>query len=90
MNAIWSDRRLRVMASAEFEVGAGASIKMLDMNGITPSSATVQDATFPLARPLLLVTRGRPTGLAAAYIAFARSPAVHPLIKEQFFVPLQT
>lgn len=78
------------IGAAEFEVSQGTPIKMLTTGGVVPSSAAVQNGTFPLARPLTLVTKQVPAGLVGAVIAFARSPDVHTLVKEQFFVPLQS
>ncbi len=78
------------IGSAEFEVSQGTAIKLVSSGGVVPSSAAVQAGTFPLSRPLTLVTKQAPTGLAAAFIAFARSSDMHPLVKEQFFVPLQS
>lgn len=77
------------IGTAEFEIEQGTAIKMISMGGIKPSSTVVQNGTFPLSRPLNLVTKQAPSGLAAAFIAFARSKDVHALVKEQFFVPLQ-
>jgi phosphate transport system substrate-binding protein len=78
------------IGSAEFEVEQGTAIKLISMAGIKPSSAAVRDGTFPLSRPLTLITKSAPAGLVAAFLDFARSSAVHDLVKEQFFVPLQT
>jgi len=78
------------VGAAEFEVEQGTAIKLITMGGIKPSSAAVRDGTFPLARPLTLVTKTAPIGLVGDFIAFARSADVHTLVKEQFFVPLQS
>lgn len=78
------------IGAAEFEVEQGAAVKLIAIGGVKPSSAAVLGGTYPLSRPLTLVTRAAPVGLAAALIAFARSNEVHTLVKEQFFVPLQS
>lgn len=78
------------IGAAEFEVEQGTPIKLIAIGGVQPSSAAVQGGTCPLSRPLTLVTKAAPLGLAAALIAFARSNEVHALVKEQFFVPLQS
>ncbi len=76
------------IGTAEFEVEQGTAIKLLPMNGVKPSTDTVKNGTFPLSRPLNLVTKAPPEGLMKAFIAFARSNEVHGLVREQFFVPL--
>lgn len=77
------------VGTAEFEAGQGAALKLLTMAGVKPSTENVKNGTFPLTRPLNLVTKTEPTGLAKAFIDFARSQQAHPLVKEQFFVPLE-
>lgn len=76
------------IGSAEYEAGHGAAIKLLSLGGVAPSVESVRAGKFPLARPLNLVTKQEPTGLAKELIDFARSAAVDDLVKEQFFVPL--
>lgn len=76
------------VGTAEFESGQGTAIKLLSMNGIPATVANIQNGSFPLARPLTLVTKDEPAGIVKAFIDFARSPAVHDLVKEQFFVPV--
>jgi len=48
----------------------------------------VRNNRFPLSRPLNLVTKGAPHGLDRAFIDWARSPEMYPVLKEQFMVPL--
>lgn len=76
------------VGTAEFEAGQGTPIKLVGMDGIAASVENVRNGSFPLARPLNLVTKGETTGLVTSFIDFAQSAAVHDLIKEQFFVPL--
>ena len=76
------------IGTAEFEADAGTPIKLLAMDGIAPSMASVANGKFPLSRPLTLVTKETPQGLVKRFIDFAQSQAVHDLVKEQFFVPL--
>lgn len=77
------------IGTAEYEAGAGTAIKILALNGIAASTETVRDGSFPLSRPLNLVTRARPRGLQKKFIEFAQSQAAHPAIKELSFVPVQ-
>ena len=76
------------IGTAEYDATHGVPIKLLPVGGVAPSIASVAGGVFPLSRPLNLVTKGPPTGLAAEFIAFARSEAVHDIIKEQYFVPV--
>ncbi len=76
------------IGAAEFEVEQGAAIKLLPVSGVEPTTATVQDETFPISRPLNFVTTGPPTGVQKAFIEFAQSPAANRIVKELYFVPL--
>ena len=76
------------IGTAEFEHGQGAAVKLLPMGGVEASTANVKNGTFPLSRPLNLVVKTEPAGLTKQFINFARSEAVHDLVKEQYFVPV--
>jgi phosphate transport system substrate-binding protein len=60
------------------------------VNG-TPVQATVGTVigkTYPISRPLLMITQGSPAGLAKSYIDFILSPAGQKIVTEEGFVPL--
>jgi phosphate transport system substrate-binding protein len=76
------------IGTAEFEEENGSPIKLISMDGMTPSTDAVASGKFPLSRPLNLVTKGPATGLAKQFIEFAQSTQVKDLVKEQYFVPL--
>jgi phosphate transport system substrate-binding protein len=76
------------IGTAEYERSNGVPIKMLPLEGIEASTANVLNATFPLSRPLNLVTMGKRSPLVDAFIALATSKDVNDLVKAQFFVPI--
>lgn len=76
------------IGSAEFEIENGVPLKMLSMNGVEPNTENVRNGTFPLSRPLLLVTKGVDTDLRKKFLSFSKSPAVYDLVTEQYFVPI--
>jgi len=76
------------VGAAEFEAGNKTPIKLLPMNGVGATVANVQAGTFPLSRPLNLVTKATPEGTAKRFIDMAKSPVVTDLVKAQYFVPL--
>jgi len=76
------------IGSAEYEAGHGAPIKLLPLAGVPASVDNVRNGSFPLARPLNLVTRSEPAGIVREFIEFARSEQVHELVEAQYFVPL--
>ncbi|HZV07042.1 MAG TPA: phosphate ABC transporter substrate-binding protein [Gemmataceae bacterium] len=64
-------------------------IKSLPSGGIDPTTKNIREGTYPLSRPLQLVTRDTPKGLAAEFIDFARSNAVLDLVQQHHFVTLE-
>ncbi len=75
------------IGAAEHAAARGVAIKLLPMSGIAASTATLSEGNFPLARPLTLVIQGEPSTLTQRFIDYARSPAVHDLVRELSFVP---
>jgi phosphate transport system substrate-binding protein len=65
----------------------GYMVKALAFDGAAPGLDSVRDGSWPLARPLLLLTRRVPAGAAKAFIEFALSPEARDVIVERNFVP---
>ena len=59
------------IGTAEYETEHGTPIKLLPLDGIAATVANVRNGTFPLSRPLNLVTQALPKGLAREFIEFA-------------------
>ncbi|MDJ0735789.1 MAG: phosphate ABC transporter substrate-binding protein [Nostocaceae cyanobacterium] len=76
------------IGAAEHDIIHGTPLKLLPMEGVTATIANVKKGTFPLSRPLNLVTNAPPTSLKKDFIDFARSQHVQDLVREQSFVPV--
>ena len=76
------------IGSAEYDATHGAPIKLLPVGGVAASIENVKNGAVPLSRPLNLVTKTAPEGLAKQLIEFAQSESVHDIIREQYFVPI--
>lgn len=76
------------IGTAEYDAAHGVVIKLLPIGGVDASVENVRNGTFPLSRPLNLVTKTEPQGLARQFIEFAQSEQVHDILKEQYFVPI--
>ena len=74
---------------AERSAKAGAAVKLLAYEGVAASSRAVRERTYPLSRPLTLVTRGVPDGLQKRFVDYAVSDAVSDLHAKHGFVPYQ-
>lgn len=77
------------IGTAEYDAEHGIPIKLLPVGGMAASVENVAGGSFPLSRPLNLVTRQEPTGLVKKFIGFAQSDAAGDLVREQYFVPIQ-
>lgn len=77
------------VGAAEYSTKNGVPIKLLPMNGVPATIKTVADGSFPLTRPLNLLTDAPPEGLKNAFIEYAMSDNVHDLVKDLYFVPVQ-
>lgn len=75
------------VGEAERKALAGAPIKLLPMEGIAATSKTIRSGDFPIQRPLTLVTKELPKGLAKEFIGFSLSPQVTDLVKKHDFIP---
>lgn len=76
------------IGSGEYAATHKTPIKLLPVEGVTASITNVSKGTFPISRPLNLVTKTTPTGLQKSFIDFARSPQVQDIVEEQYFVPV--
>lgn len=74
------------IGSAENSAANKVPIKLLPVNGVAATTANVQNGTFPISRPLNLVTKTEPQGLAKEFIDFAQSQQVSEIVKKQNFV----
>jgi phosphate transport system substrate-binding protein len=76
------------IGAAEFSIKNQVPIKLLPLNGIAATTENIKNGTFPLSRPLTLVTKTQPQGLDKAFIDFAQSPEVYDIVKKQDFVSI--
>ncbi|MDR4495775.1 MAG: phosphate ABC transporter substrate-binding protein [Nitrospirales bacterium] len=77
------------IGTAHYDATHGVPIRLLSLNRIPASLEKVRDRTFPLSRPLTLVTKPPAAGLIKTFIEFSQSTQVHDLILKHYFVPLQ-
>ena len=77
------------IGAAEYDIAQGSPIQLLPVGGVEATAETVQDGSFPLVRPLTLVTAKPPSGLTQEFIQFAQSEDVHDIVKAQNFVPIE-
>ena len=63
-------------------------IKLLDLDGVKATVANVASGKYPLRRPLNVMTKGKPTGLAKDFIDFLTGPEGQKIVSSQGFIPI--
>lgn len=64
------------------------NVRAFKVDGIDPTLANVKNQTYPIVRPLNLVTKGPPTGDAKAFVDFMLSADGQKIVADQEFVPV--
>jgi phosphate transport system substrate-binding protein len=64
-------------------------IRTVKVNGVTPTTKTVQDGSYPLSRKLYMYTNGKAKGDVSSYIAFIQSAEGQKIVVEQGFIALK-
>jgi phosphate transport system substrate-binding protein len=75
------------IGEAEQRAKDGAPIKLLPLDEVAATIHNVRNGSFPISRPLTLVTRGLPTGTVKAFIDFSLSSQVTEIVRQHNFVP---
>jgi phosphate transport system substrate-binding protein len=64
----------------------GSGVKVVKINGISPTPETIRSASYPLSRSLVFATKGEPSGEAKAFIDFVLSAEGQKIVAEHKFV----
>ncbi|MDQ6809632.1 MAG: phosphate ABC transporter substrate-binding protein, partial [Verrucomicrobiota bacterium] len=64
-------------------------VKVLPIDGATPSKESVLGKAYPYARPTFYYTDGEPTGIVKEFIEFTISDAGQKIIEQVGFVPIR-
>ncbi|MCR4428177.1 MAG: phosphate ABC transporter substrate-binding protein [Caldiserica bacterium] len=56
---------------------------------VKPTSETIKDGSYPIARPLFVTSRGEPEGVIKEYLNWILGPEGQRIVAELDFVPLQ-
>lgn len=75
------------MGEAERRVAAGEPLRLLPIDGIWANSKNVRSGDYPISRPLTLVSRGAPVGVAREFFKYCGSAQIDELVARYEFVP---
>ena len=64
----------------------GIPVQLLTIDKVEPGQPTVKDGSYPLRRPVYLLSRAQPGEVVEAFVAFAQSSEAEPLL-QTVFVP---
>jgi phosphate transport system substrate-binding protein len=62
----------------------GIPVQVLTIDKVEPGQPTVKDGSYPLRRPLYLLSRQQPEAVVEAFLAFARSPEAERWLQAAF------
>ena len=65
------------------------TIKTISISGIAPNEANASDGSYPIVRPLNMLTNGEPTGNVRAFLDFILSEAGQKLVVEDGYIPVR-
>ena len=64
-------------------------IKILSVDGVTPTQARLQDGSYPISRTPHFGTKGEPTGDLKDFLDFVVSDEGQKVVKDTGFVPIR-
>lgn len=77
------------IGTASAEERAGTPVKLVVTEGKTPTMDSVRDGSFPITRPLNLITDAETSPAAQAFLDYLMSPEINDLVEKHFFVPVR-
>jgi phosphate transport system substrate-binding protein len=63
-------------------------VKVVKVEGVSPTAENLLVGLYPLAKPLTLVTRGEPQGALARFFTLVKSPQGRAVL-QKIFVPAE-
>lgn len=75
------------IGTAEYEAGNGAAIRLVPLDGMTPTTQAVAEGRFPMVRELNLVYKSPAAPNVQALIQHTASPKAVEIIRGQYMVP---
>lgn len=77
------------IGTATAEEKAGTRIQLVTTGNIVPTMTSVKDGSFPITRPLNIVTDAETSPAAQAFFDYLMSTEIHDIIEKHFFVPIR-
>ncbi len=65
------------------------SVKILAVDGVQPSAETAADGSYPIVRPLNMLTNGEPNPLTKAFLDFILGSEGQAIVEAEGYLPVQ-
>jgi phosphate transport system substrate-binding protein len=65
-----------------------SSVKTIAVDGTHPTPENVAAGTYPVYRPLNMITNGQPSGIAAAWLEFILSDEGQAIVVAEHYLPV--
>lgn len=65
------------------------TVKTISIGGVAPTEPNAADGSYPIVRPLNMLTNGEPTGNVKAFLDFILSEAGQKLVVEDGYIPVK-
>lgn len=65
------------------------TVKTISIDGVAPIEPNAADGSYPIVRPLNMLTNGEPTGNVKAFLDFILSEAGQKLVVEDGYIPVK-
>ncbi len=75
------------IGTASAEEKTGTPIKLVTTEGVVPTLESVRDGSFPITRPLNIVTDAETSPVAQAFLDYLMSTEINDIVEKHFFVP---
>jgi len=69
---------------ASLDADQKAAVKAISVSNVAPADKSIKSGEYPISRPLLLVTKGLPSGNVKRFIDFMLSPDGQATVKKNF------
>jgi len=64
------------------------SVKTISMDGAAPTPENVANGSYPVSRPLNMITNGEPQGVVAAWLSFIESEDGQAIVVAEGYLPI--
>ncbi|MFZ3152188.1 MAG: phosphate ABC transporter substrate-binding protein [Anaerolineaceae bacterium] len=64
------------------------SVKALSIEGIAPTEENASNGTYPVVRPLNMLTNGEPEGIVKSFLDYVLSSEGQAVVKEEGYIPV--